>query len=38
MTAGVCSRMVHYLEDNQPLNNEWTYLVTGLSMGMMFGF
>lgn len=38
MTAGVFSRIVKYVEANQPLNNEWAYGLTGLTMGVMFGF
>lgn len=32
------SRLVQYVEDNQVLNNQWTYSLTGLSMGILFGF
>lgn len=31
-------RAVHYIEDNQPLNNEWTYVIPILSAGVAFGF
>jgi len=34
-----CSnRLVQYVEDNQPLNNEWFYSVSGVSGGISFGF
>jgi len=31
-------RGAQYIEDNQPLNNEWTYVIPGLSAGVAFGF
>ncbi len=31
-------RTVQYLEDNQPLNNEWTYTLLGWSAGIAFSF
>lgn len=37
-TAGASSRIVQYIEDNQPLNNEWTYNLSGVYLGIMFGF
>jgi len=37
-TAGASVRLVQYIEDNQPLNNEWSYDLSGLYIGMMFGF
>ena len=37
-SATVSSRLVQYVEDNQVLNNQWTYGLTGLSMGILFGF
>lgn len=34
-----CSnRLVQYVEDFQPLNNEWFYIVSGMSGGISFGF
>ena len=38
LSAEASSRVVQYVEDNQVLNNQWTYSLTGFSMGMMFGF
>ncbi|MBM3299995.1 MAG: hypothetical protein FJY85_08575 [Deltaproteobacteria bacterium] len=38
MTAGLCTRIVQHIEDNQPLNNEWTYNLASLSIGLLFGF
>ncbi len=32
------SRLVQYVEDNQVLNNEWTYSLSGVSLGVLFGF
>lgn len=37
-SAGFYSRLVQYVEDNQVLNNEWTYSLTGVSLGVLFGF
>jgi hypothetical protein len=34
-----CSnRLVQYIEDNQPLNNEWFSNLSGLSAGISFSF
>jgi hypothetical protein len=38
LSTGFYSRLVQYVEDNQVLNNEWTYSLTGVSIGVMFGF
>lgn len=38
VSAGLYSRLVQYVEDNQVLNNEWTYSLNGVSMGLLFGF
>lgn len=32
------SRVVQYIEDNQPLNNEWFYVLSGWSAGISFAF
>jgi len=32
------SRVVRYIEDNQPLNNEWFYVLSGWSAGISFAF
>ncbi len=32
------NRLVHYLETNQPLNNEWFYSLSGVSGGIAFTF
>jgi hypothetical protein len=32
------SRVVQHVEDNQPLNNEWFYVLSGWSAGMSFAF
>ncbi|MDQ7782970.1 MAG: hypothetical protein RDU20_08835 [Desulfomonilaceae bacterium] len=37
-SAGFYSRLVRYVEDNQVLNNEWTYSLTGATLGVLFGF
>jgi hypothetical protein len=37
-TAGASTRVVQSIEDNQPLNNEWSYELSGLYAGLMFGF
>lgn len=37
-TAGASSRFVQYIEDNQPLNNEWAYGLSGLYLGVLFSF
>jgi hypothetical protein len=38
LTANCGSRLVHYLEDNQELNNEWFSSFWGASFGLSFGF
>ncbi len=38
LTVGAFNRLVHYVEENQSLNNEWFYLVSGYSAGVSFGF
>jgi len=38
LSAGIFNRVVQYVEDNQPLNNEWFYVVSGYSVGVGFGF
>jgi len=38
VSMGLYTRLVQYVEDNQVLNNEWTYGLTGASLGVMFGF
>lgn len=38
LTVGVSNRTVHFLEDNQPLNNEWFYSMTGVQSGIAFSF
>ncbi len=38
MSAGFYGRLVQYIEDNQVLNNEWTYSLTGASVGVLVGF
>jgi hypothetical protein len=38
LTMGALNRQVHYLEDNQPLNNEWYYSIWGVSGGISFTF
>lgn len=38
ISAGFYSRLVQYVEDNQVLNNEWTYSLTGASLGVLVGF
>ena len=37
-TVGAFNRIVQSVEDNQPLNNEWFYLISGYSAGVSFGF
>jgi hypothetical protein len=37
-TVGAFNRAVQYIEDNQALNNEWLYLISGYSAGVSFGF
>lgn len=32
------NRLVHFLEDNQPLNNQWQYSLSGFSGGIAFTF
>lgn len=36
--ARLDSRSVHYIEDNQPLNNQWAYTVLGMHAGVSFAF
>jgi len=38
LTLGVSGRVVHYIEDNQPLNNEWFYVIGGISTGLCVTF
>ncbi|MEW6348254.1 MAG: hypothetical protein AB1646_04280 [Thermodesulfobacteriota bacterium] len=38
VTMGAFNRQVHYLEDNQQLNNEWFYSIWGGSAGISFTF
>lgn len=38
LTLGGSSRIVQYLEDHQPLNNEWFLLLSGWSAGISFAF
>jgi hypothetical protein len=38
LTLGITSRLCNWTEDNQPLNNEWSLSVIGLSGGVSFGF
>jgi hypothetical protein len=38
MTLNGSSRVVQYIEDNQPLNNEWFYVLSGWSAGISFAF
>jgi len=35
---GASGRAVRYIEDNQPLNNEWYYRLLGLDAGLSFTF
>jgi hypothetical protein len=37
-TIGLNAGAIKYLEDNQPLNNEWYYLFSGWSAGVAFSF
>jgi hypothetical protein len=38
LTLGGSSRIVQYLETEQPLNNEWFYALSGWSAGIAFAF
>lgn len=38
LTLGLSGRIVHYIEDNQPLNNEWFYVIGGVSTGLTVTF
>jgi hypothetical protein len=38
LTLGASSRIVHYLETEQPLNNEWFHSLSGGSAGIAFTF
>jgi len=38
LTLGCTGRVVHYIEDNQRLNNEWFYVIAGMSAGLAFTF
>jgi hypothetical protein len=38
LTLGCSNRIVHYLEDNQKLNNEWFYSLSGFSAGFAVNF
>lgn len=38
INCGVSNRMTKSAEDNQELNNEWFFSLTGLSAGIAFGF
>lgn len=35
---GLAGKVVQYIEDNQPLNNEWFYILSGWSAGISFTF
>lgn len=37
-SLALSNRTVHFIEDNQPLNNEWFYSVTGIQSGIAFSF
>ncbi len=37
-TLALSNRTVHFLEDNQPLNNEWYYNMVGIRSGIAFSF
>ena len=37
-TLALSHRSVHFLENNQPLNNEWFYSMTGVESGVAFSF
>lgn len=38
VTLGITSRICNWTEDHQPLNNEWSLSILGLSSGVSFGF
>ncbi len=38
LSLSASNRLIQYAEDNQPLNNEWFYSLTGWSAGVSFGF
>jgi hypothetical protein len=38
ISVSASNRLVQYVEDNQPLNNEWFYSLSGWSAGVSFGF
>ncbi|MGO8820797.1 MAG: hypothetical protein ACLQO6_06160 [Desulfomonilaceae bacterium] len=38
LSIGVTNRLVSSIEDNQELNNEWFYNMTGFTGGIAFGF
>ncbi|MHB8205724.1 MAG: hypothetical protein ACYDHG_18755, partial [Desulfomonilaceae bacterium] len=38
LSIGFTNRLVSSIEDNQELNNEWFYNMTGFTGGIAFGF
>ena len=38
LSVGCSDRTVRYVEDHQPLNNEWSYNMLGLTAGVSFTF